>query len=71
MEITDDEPYSYPFSTTFTLTLNIEYLCNKGKKTVVVMSEEKRKELVKKQQDEEESKKLSLFLAEDDMWDYS
>ncbi|RZC72107.1 hypothetical protein C5167_035281 [Papaver somniferum] len=71
VEITDDEPYSYPFSTTFTLILNIEYLCNKGKKTVVVMSEEKRKELVKKQQDEEESKKLSLFLAEDDMWDYS
>ncbi|KAI3835514.1 hypothetical protein MKW92_044073 [Papaver armeniacum] len=71
VEITDDEAYSYPFSTTFTLSLNIEYLCNKGKKTVVVMSEEKRKELVKKQQDEEESKKLSLFLAEDDMWNYN
>ncbi|KAI3891291.1 hypothetical protein MKX03_000119 [Papaver bracteatum] len=71
VEITDDEPYSYPFSTTFTLNLNIEYLCNKGKNTVVIMSEEKRKELVKKQQDEEESKKLSQFLADDDTWDYS
>ncbi|KAI3934415.1 hypothetical protein MKW92_027509 [Papaver armeniacum] len=26
VEITDDEAYSYPFSTTFTLSLNIEYL---------------------------------------------
>ncbi|KAI3911257.1 hypothetical protein MKW92_029630 [Papaver armeniacum] len=68
VEITDEEPSSYPYSTDFTLILNIEYLCHKGKKTVVIMSEEKRKELVKKQQREEESTKLSRFLDFDYMW---
>ncbi|KAI3866372.1 hypothetical protein MKX03_029628, partial [Papaver bracteatum] len=68
VEITDEEPLSYPYSTDFTLILNIKYLCNTGKKTVVVMSEEKRKELVKKQQKEKESKKLNRFYALNDMW---
>ncbi|KAI3934414.1 hypothetical protein MKW92_027508 [Papaver armeniacum] len=69
VEITDEEPHSYPYSTYFTLILNIKYLCNKQKETVVVMSEEKRKELVKNQQREKESKKLSRFYASvKDMW---
>ncbi|KAI3934411.1 hypothetical protein MKW92_027505 [Papaver armeniacum] len=68
VEITDEEAKYYPYSTDFTLILNIEYLCHKGKKTVVIMSEEKRKELVKNQQREEESTKLSRFYAFDDMW---
>ncbi|KAI3851437.1 hypothetical protein MKX03_013050, partial [Papaver bracteatum] len=66
VEITDEEPSSYPCTSRFMLTGNIKYnyrSLNKLKETVVIMSEEKRALLVKKQLREEEEKADEEFFG--------
>ncbi|KAI3900980.1 hypothetical protein MKW92_009344, partial [Papaver armeniacum] len=66
VEITDEEPSSYPCTSSFMLTGNIKYNYmsrNKLKETVVIMSEEKRAQLVEKQLREEEEKADEEFFG--------
>ncbi|KAI3832367.1 hypothetical protein MKW92_007890 [Papaver armeniacum] len=66
VEITDEEPSSYPYTSSFMLTGNIKYNYmsrNKLKETVVIMSEEKRAQLVEKQLREEEEKADEEFFG--------